>query len=199
MRIALLALLILASLPAVASAEPYPKEVKDAFMKECIGGGGPPKTCECTLQKLEGSVSLADLAAQNIPEETINTYVADCLAQTGDLAAAFAEGLTQPDKAAPTADKIAPTDKAAPVTAPTVFGPGCKAYFQAANDFCADASVPDLYKSACPQWIESLKQMETVLSVPGVTQDVINSMEPGCQAGADGIKQSRDAIKAATP
>jgi hypothetical protein len=179
----LIAAAFIAFTPALAAADPYPPEVREAFLKECIGGGGPPKTCQCTLQKLEATFSVDDLANEDIPEDTLTQYVTDCLGSTGDLADAIAEGLKD--------QPAAPAGEAAPNS----FGPSCKAYFAAVHGFCDDAAVPDMVKAACPQWLDSLKQMESVLSLPGVTQDVVNGMEGGCQSGADAVQQSRAALK----
>ena len=186
----LIAILCLILAAAAATAEPYPPEVKTAFTTECEKSGGPPATCACVIKKLEATVPLADLAANKVSEETLTNFATTCLTETGDIAKAV------PPTPTPTGVGVPPT---AAVTVPSNFGPECKRYFQSTNDFCSDASLAPEAKMACPQWKEGLKQMESALGMPGVTQDVINSMEPGCKAGADGVDQARAALKGTTP
>jgi len=79
MRIFLITTFVLTLFAGSAVADPYSKEVRDAFMGECVRSGGDEAMCGCVLAKMEANITEDDLAKENFTEEQLIDYTRACM------------------------------------------------------------------------------------------------------------------------
>ncbi|OIP29105.1 MAG: hypothetical protein AUK47_28175 [Deltaproteobacteria bacterium CG2_30_63_29] len=162
--------------PTRSEAEEYPTEVREAFLTECATGGAPEGVCRCIFDKMQSSVSMEALQSGDYDEELMVGWAKACV-------------LAEPTGAVALVPRVEP-----PLAAEgSYWGPDCRAYFAAVENWCNDASAPIAGRELCEVWMPGVDQMKGI-EVPN-DPDIIAQMDVSCRMTLESFELMRASLE----